>query len=49
MIVSRPASVIEWRLFCMTMGLSTAIFMVGSGIADLGMWTNSDAASRRVE
>ena len=49
MIVSKPASVIECRLLRVTMGLSIAIFIVGSGIADLGMWTNRDLASTRVE
>ena len=48
-IVSKPASVIECRLLRVTIGLSIAIFIVGSGIADLGMWTNSDPSSTRVE
>ncbi len=48
-MVSKPASEIECRLLLVTIGLSMAIFIVGSGIADLGMWTNRDRSSTRVE
>ncbi len=49
MMMSKPASAIECRLLRVTIGLSIAIFMVGSGMAVLGMWTKSDRSSNRLE